>query len=115
MYTGIASSIPTMYTYESNQHVFTVEQGTHFYLKLNLSANPWPTSCDLYKNGIILQRSPFGNINLNVDSVNIQSVQNTDNGNYTISCSNSMGEGRFPFQLKVVGKTNFYSINYDLV
>ena len=108
MYTGVDSSSKyTSYALENNQHVFTVEQGTRFYLKLNLSANPWPTSSNLYKNGIALQRASWGGqgtINLTADSVNIQSVQNTDAADYTISCSNSMGEGRFSFRLRVEGK-----------
>ena len=108
MYTGIdGSSKYTSYAFENNQPVFTVEQGTLFYLKLKLSANPRPSSANLSKNGTVLQSSPWGNITLDVDSVTIPSVQSTDAGNYTISCSNSMGEGRFSFRLKVVGKTTF--------
>lgn len=106
VYTGIdfGSSIYTDYAFENNQHVFTVEQGTRFYLKLNLTANPPPKNDSLSKNGTILQRSPWGNINLGVNSANIQSVQYTDTANYTISCSNSMGAGSFFFRLNVVGK-----------
>ena len=106
VYTRInSSSIYTSYAFENNQHVFTVEQGTRFYLKLNLTANPWPTNDSLSMNGIVLQQSPQGNITLEVDSINIPSVQNTDAGNYTISCSNLMGTVRFSFRLKVVGKS----------
>ena len=88
--------------------MFTVEQGTRFYLKLYLRANPWPTSCNLSKNGVVLQRSPLGTIQLGVDSVNIQSVQATDAANYTISCSNTFGQGNFSFRLNVVGKGNLF-------
>ena len=109
VYTGVDSSASkyVRYDFQNNTHVFIVEQGTRFYLKLNLSANPWPTSCNLSKNGVVLQRSPLGTIQLEVDSVNIQSVQASDAANYTISCSNTYGQGNFSFRLNVVGKGNF--------
>ena len=87
--------------------MFIVEQGTRFYLKLNLVSNPWPSSSNLSNNGIPLQRAQWGGpgtINLGVDSVNIQSVQNIDAGNYTISCSNLNGDANFSFRLRVEGK-----------
>ena len=117
VYTGIdGSSEYTSYAFENNQHVFTVEQGTRFYLKLKLSANPWPSSNNLSKNGTVLQSSPWGNITLDVDSITIPSVQSSDAANYTISCSNSMGVERYSFRLKVVGKTTFtpYYIFFSL-
>ena len=89
---------------ENNQDVFTVEQGTRFYLKLYLSANPPPTSCNLSKNGNVLPSSPWGAIQLGADSVNIQSVQASDAANYTISCTNTYGQGYYSFRLNVVGK-----------
>ena len=108
VYTGInSSSIYTSHAVENNQHVFTVEPGNRFYLKLNLTANPWPTNDDLSKNGSALQRVQWagpGTISLGVDSINIQSTQYSDAGNYVISCSNFMGKGRFPFRLKVESK-----------
>jgi hypothetical protein len=111
VYTGFADnrsgSKYAHYAFENNQHVFTAVQGTRFYLKLNLSANPPPNRDDLSKNGTMLQRSPWGNIQLEADSIDIQSVQFTDAANYTISCSNSVGQGQFSFTLKVVGKEYF--------
>ena len=90
---------------QNNTHVFTVLRGNRFYLKLNLRANPWPRNEGLSKNGVALQRSPQGNILLEVDSMDIQTAQFPDAGNYTISCSNSRGEARFSFRLDVMGKT----------
>lgn len=103
VYNGVGTT-SSRYEIINNQHIFTVVQGSRFYLKLNLSANPPPNNDSLSKNGTVLQRSPWGNINLGVDSVNIQTVQFTDEAKYTISCSNSMGTANFSFQLKVVGK-----------
>jgi hypothetical protein len=104
VYTGInfGASKYASIAFEMNYPVFTAEIGNPFYLKLNLIANPLPTG-NLRKNGIAL---PLGT----VDSVYIQSVQATDAGNYTISCSNLWGEGQFFFRLKVVGKILFLSI-----
>jgi hypothetical protein len=112
LYDGFDSSASkyASYTYENNQPVFTAEMGTRFYLKLYLTANPSPNSRDLHKNGIVLSPANWGDqhvINLTDDSVNIQSVQSTDAANYTISSSNSMGQGKYSFGLKVVGKVLF--------
>ena len=121
MYTGVdrGASKFISHTVENNQDVFTVEQGTRFYLKLNLSANPVPNSRNLSENGRALSPAVPGLaqhvINLNNDSINIQSVQATDAANYTISCSNSMGKGEFSFRLKVVGKVLFLSVFAQLV
>ena len=123
-YTGVdrGASKYVSYAFENNQHVFTVEQGTRFYLKLNLSANPPPNSRDLYENGRALPPAVPGLaqrvINLNNDSINIQSVQAADAANYTISCSNSMGEAQFSFRLKVVGKCKtivVYSVGLNMI
>ena len=112
-YTGVdtESSKYASHKYENNQLVFTVEQGTQFYLKLNLKANPWPTSYSLSKDGNQLQLLPArgggggpGTIYVNVDSFNIQSVQNDDAGTYTLSCSNRVGNASFSFRLRVEGK-----------
>jgi hypothetical protein len=113
VYSGFDSSASkyASYAYENNQPVFTAEQGTRFYLKLSLTANPWPTSYDLYRNGRALQRAVGvgqATINLNPDSVNFQRVQSTDAANYTITSSNSMGQGQFSFRLKVVGKVLYH-------
>ena len=98
------NSVYTHYVVQNDQHVFIVEQGARFVLKLTLSANPMPTSSNLYKNGQLLHRSPLGTIYLSLDTVSIQTVQNSHDGNYMITCSNIMGEGRLSFQIRVVGK-----------
>ena len=116
MYTGIdaVASKYARHDVQNNTHVFTVLRGNRFYLKLNLRANPWPKNEGLSKNGVVLQRSPQGNIQLEVDSMDIQTVQFADAANYTISCSNSMGEGQFSFRLEVMGK-NVFILFADLV
>ena len=98
----------TRYVVQNNQHVFLVEQGTRFVLKLTLTANPMPASSNLYKNGQLLYSSPQGTIYLSLDTVSIQTAQYTHGGNYTITCSNYLGEGRLSFQLRVVGKPTFF-------
>ena len=112
VYSGIefSDSVYTSYVFEHNRHIFTAEAGTRFFLKLHLAANPWPGSCNLYRNGQLLRRSPLGTIQLCVDSVNIQAVQPSDDGAYTISSSNLFGEGRFSFQLRGI-----IELNYDLL
>ena len=119
VYTGVdwdASTKFISHSIENNQHVFVVEQGTPFYLKLKLSANPPPTSCEIYANGIPLPPAVPGQraIYYSNDSVNIQSVQASDAADYKITCSNSLGEGQFLFRLKVVGKVLFLSVSAHL-
>ena len=101
------------YDIENHTHVFTVEQGTRFYLKLYLRANPPPTSRSLSMNGIVLGSSAGGGggrgtIQLGVDSVDIQSVQASEAADYTISCTNAYGKGQFSFRLNVVGKGSLF-------
>ena len=112
VYNGIdtTASQYAKYDIQINTHVFTVEQGTRFYLKLYLSGNPPPTNPNLSKNGVVLQSSPWGRgtIQLRVDSIDIQSVQASDAADYIISCSNILGQGNFSFRLNVVGKCNFF-------
>ena len=105
VYTGIDvdNSVYAHHAFKNNQDVFTAQQNGRFYLKLKLTANPWPTNDSLSQNGVVLQPSPVGTINLGVDLINIQNVQASHQANYTISCSNRMGTAQFPFQLNVIG------------
>ena len=98
-----ANSKYTSHSYTNNEHVFTVEQGTRFYLKLHLTANPMPTSATIYKNGQELPSSPWGTIYLCVNSVRIDSVTQGHAGRYRISSRNVMGEGSISFKLNVQG------------
>ena len=97
------SSQFTSYAYENNELVFTVEQGTRFYLKLHLTANPRPTSENVYENGHLLQYSPYGTIYTGVDNMRVESVNQSHAGRYKISSSNIAGEGHITFRLKVKG------------
>ena len=88
-----------------NQHIFTVEQGRRFYLQLNLTASPFPTRADLYKDGWIVQSTAMGTIFVGVDRRGIQSVdRQAYAGTYTIRSSNDAGCGEISFQLKVQRK-----------
>lgn len=98
-----SESVYTRHRIENGENVFYVEQGTRFYLKLVLTANPMPTECDLYEDGRLVQSSPWGRIYLRLDSFEIRSVQGTDEGYYRMTCSNIMGEGSFSFRLRVQG------------
>lgn len=90
------------YDYRKNQHIFTVEQGRRFYLQLNLTASPFPTRADLYKDGLIIQSTATGTIFVGVDRMGIQSVDSQAYvGTYTIRSSNDAGYGEISFQLKV--------------
>ena len=86
---------------KNNEHVFTVQQGKRFYLKLYLNAYPKPKDEDLYKDSELLQYDPNGTIYSGVDFMEIQRVVPNDAGKYKISSRNSVGEGHFSFRLKV--------------
>ena len=95
----------------NNECVFMVEQGSQFYLKLNLRANPMPTTVTVYKNDRELVYSPFGTIYVGVDHMRINSVTQSHTGRYRMSSRNFMGEGSITFQLNVQGKSHPYSLN----
>ena len=94
------NSVYQSYEYTNHQHVFTCEHETRFFLKLNITAHPMPTTFDLYRNGVLLQRSPSGTIDLGVDYIEFKRVCQSDDGNYTITASNSLGQGCFSFRLR---------------
>ena len=97
------SSVYTSHKYKHNEHIFTVEQGTQFYLKLNLNAYPMPTDEDLYKDGHLVPSSPQGTIYCGVDYMQIHRVNHSQAGKYKISSRNRAGEGHISFRLKVKG------------
>ena len=97
------SSVYTSHKYKHNEHIFTVEQGTQFYLKLNLNAYPRPKDADLYMDGHLVPYTPQGTIDCGVDYMEIQHVNHSDAGKYKISSRNRAGEGHFSFRLKVKG------------
>ena len=90
--------------YNKDEYIFTVEQGCRFYLQLNLTASPFPTRADLYKNGQLVESTRNGTIFVGLDRVGIQSVdRKAYAGNYKIVCSNDAGHGEYSFQLNVQG------------
>ena len=98
-----ANSVYTSYKYKHNEHIFTVEQGTEFHLKFNVTANPWPTDDDVYRNGHLLQYSPQGTIYSGVDYIRIRSVNQSHSGKYKLTSTNNAGKGQISFHLKVKG------------
>ena len=89
--------------------MLTAEQSGQFNLTLNLTANPPPTNFGLSKNGIPVPRVPadIADMFFSHDTVTIPTVQHSHGAKYVISCSNVMGSTQFPFQLKVIGETEF--------
>ena len=87
-----------------NEYIFTVEQGCRFYLQLNLTASPFPTRADLYKDGNLVESTRNGTIFVGIDRMGIQSVdRQAYAGSYKIVSSNDAGHGEISFQLKVQG------------
>ena len=85
--------------------VFTVEAGTEFFLKLALVSNPLPDKLSFQRNRELFQSQPLDHaIEVGIDFVRIPTIQKSDEGTYTITSSNTIGDGHFSFQLKVVGK-----------
>ena len=103
----IGRCVYTSYFYDNatNEHVFTVEQGCRFFLKLNLSANPPPTSDDviLDRIGQTLQGVPHNSIRFQIDSVDIQMVTIQHDGSYILRSSTSAGEASIQFRIQVQG------------
>ena len=82
--------------------LFTVEAGTEFFLKLILVANPLPYKLSFQRDG---QQLPLDQtIEIGLDFVRFKVVQHSHQGKYTLSCTNSVGEGHFSFQLNMAGK-----------
>ena len=91
--------------HDSGKNIITAEQGTPFLLKFEISARPIPADVDVYKDGKKVQISHAnGTIFVGLDRFSIPIVDRKSyGGKYTISASNSHGEGHVTFQLKVKG------------
>ena len=84
--------------------IFTVEAGTEFFLKLVLVSKPLPDKLSFQRDWELFQSQPLDRaIEIGLDFVRIPIIQKSHEGRYTISSSNNLGEGKFCFQLKVVG------------
>lgn len=102
---GQSQFLGKSYDCKNSQYTFTVEQGCRFYLQLNLTASPFPTRADLFKNGQIVESTRMGTIFVGIDRMGIQSVdRKAYEGTYTIRSSNDAGSGEISFQLKVQRK-----------
>ena len=88
-----------------NEYTFTVEQGSRFYLQFNLTASPFPTRAELYKDDKLVESTRNGTIFVGIDRVGIQSVDRQQYaGRYKIISSNDAGHGEISFNLKVQRK-----------
>ena len=100
----------TSYKVTNDVHIFNVEQGRRFFLKLNGNAGSGTT--DLYKDGQKLTSSRSGTIDVNSDSVEIQIVSPGHEGNYRIRSSNG---AELTYRLKVTGtEISSYGDNYGV-
>ena len=102
---------PPTYTYQDLQRnipVFVVEQGRRFYMRFKLSAYPWPTHTDLFKDGKLVKSTSRGTIFVSADSIGVQLVDKKSyTGVYTIRSRNEMGSGEITFQITVNRKLIF--------
>ena len=91
------------YDRSHRRHVFTVEQGTRFFLKLDLTADPMPSSVELLRNGHTVSSSSFATIYVSADRICIQTVYGQGYaGVYKLKCNNGL-EGHISFELIVIG------------
>ena len=98
-------SVSTSHVYDAlnSRSVFTVEQGSRFFLKLKLTADPMPCSAELLKNGVLVKSSPYATIYVSIDRICIQTVYGQGYaGVYKLRCNNGL-EGEISFELKVRG------------
>ena len=99
------------YDVVNGRYTFTVEQGTRFFLKLKLTADPMPCSAELFKNGALVRSSQYGTVYVSVDRICIQTVYGQGYaGVYKLKCNNGL-EGEISFELKVRG-TYISKFNY---
>lgn len=95
----------TSFDRRKDEYTFRVEQGCRFYLQFNLTASPFPTRADLYKDGRLVESTSNGTIFVGIDRVGIQSVDRREYaGSYRLVSSNDAGCGEISFHLKVQRK-----------
>ena len=82
----------------NHEHVFEVEQGNRFYLKLK--GNRTHSEPELYHDGYEVPDAPNGTIIVGKNSMEIRSVEPNDEGRYTMEAPNGAA---ITFRLKVIG------------
>ena len=98
------------YDHRNKRYIFTVEQGTRFFLKLKLTANPMPSCAELYKNRSVVKSSNYATIFFSIDRMCIPTVYGSAyEGVYTLVTKNTYGEGKISFELKVKGKKQMHA------
>ena len=71
----------------------------NFSTNSTVEANPEPSDVTWTRDGVIL--SSDGNIDITNTSITITNLQRSDNGTYTITSDNGVGEGSGSFDLIV--------------
>ena len=74
-------------------------EGQNFFTDVTVEANPEPSDVTWRRDGEILSNDV--NIDITNTSINITNLQRSDNGTYTITSDNDVGEGSGSFDLIV--------------
>ena len=74
-------------------------EGETFFTNSTVEANPEPSDVTWTRDGVILSNDD--NIDITNTSITITNLQRSDNGTYTITSDNGVGEGSGSFDLIV--------------
>ena len=74
-------------------------EGENFFTDVIVEANPEPSDVTWTRDGVILSNED--NIAITDTSITITNLQRSDNGKYTITSDNGIGEGSGSFDLIV--------------
>ena len=74
-------------------------EGENFFANSTVEANPEPSDVTWTKDGVILSNDDY--IVITSTSIAITNLQRSDNGTYTITSDNGVGEGSGSFDLIV--------------
>ena len=74
-------------------------EGENFFTDSTVEANPEPSDVTWTRDGVILSNND--NVDITSTSINITNLQRSDNGTYTITSNNGVGEGSGSFDLIV--------------
>ena len=87
-------------SYSFSKPVFTRFEGEDFFIDSTVEANPEPSGAIWIRDGVILPNDE-DNIDITSTSITITNLQRKDNGTYTITSNNGVGEGSGSFDLIV--------------
>ena len=86
-------------SYSFSKLVYMRFEGEHFFTNSTVEANPEPFDVTWTRDGVILSNDD--NIVITSTSITITNLQRSDNGTYTITSDNGVGEGSGSFDLFV--------------